>query len=125
MKYNYIEAIFCYFYNEEVSDNINHYLSLVNYFIEDMNVNLNQTYNFQTSDYINQIKIVLSSNNNFFICISVSSNGDTHCYINNGKSNISMQTSFLSFLASGLNAIQNIRGLPPTCNINSAVQSPA
>ena len=70
---NKISQIFYYFYNEEASDNINnHYLSLVNYFIEDMNVNLNQTYNFQTSDYINQIKIVFSSNNNFFICISVS-----------------------------------------------------
>ena len=52
-----------------------------------MNIKLNQTYNLPTPDYIKQIKIVLSSNNNFFICITVSSKGDAYCYINNVKSN--------------------------------------
>ena len=52
-----------------------------------MNINLDQTYNFKTSDYINQIKIVLSSNNNFFICIILNSMSNSYSYINNGKSN--------------------------------------
>ena len=83
---NKISQIICYFYKEDINFN-NHYLSVANYFIEDMNISPNQTYNFQTSDYINQIKFVLSSNNNFFICITVSSRKYTYCYINNGKSN--------------------------------------
>ena len=54
-----------------------------------MNINLNQTYDFKIDDYdyIKQIKIVLSSNNNFFICIILNSMSNSYSYINNGKSN--------------------------------------
>jgi len=86
---NKISQIFCYFFKEEyreifISD---YYLSLANFYIEDMNINLNQTYNFQTNDAINQIKIVLSSNNNFFIYITLDPFYNSYSYINNGKSN--------------------------------------
>ena len=74
---SYLSFIKCFYYSK--INNIN-YLFYSKFSIEDKNINIEETLNISVNETINQIKMEMSYDNNFFICFLL--NGIPSCHIN-------------------------------------------
>ena len=81
-----ISIIKCFYHESNKSQN---YLSSIFFEINDMDIIQNDTYKIKVKNSINQIKLALSFNNNYFICLTIlkSQKLVPYCYINSCLSN--------------------------------------